>query len=478
MEETTCIKSCAWAVAWDNETERHHYLCDVDIAFAGNAITFIGKGYDGPADHEIDGRQLLVLPGFVDIHSHPSVESANKGIREEHGVAEMYMSGLYERVNAFHLDEDGQRASAEIAFCELLKSGVTTIVDLSFAYPGWIDLLARSGLRAYVAPGYASSSWQVDNRHELKYRWDEAAGHEGMDQALDLIAEAETHPCGRLTGMLYPAQIDTCSADLLRDSLDAARERARPLQTHAAQSVVEFNVMIQRYGKTPIQWANDIGLLSPNTILGHTIFVDHHSWLHWSTRMDLDVLAESQTSVAHCPVVFSRYGQTMENLGRYLRAGVNVGIGTDCAPHNIIEEIRAAAICARVSAEDIHTISTEDVLHAATVGSAKALLRDDIGRLAPGMKADIVLVDLAQPMMMPVRDPLRSLIYHAADRSVSAVYVDGVRVVENGKVLTLDFRDAGGRLEESQRHMLEAAPTRDYANRTGQEISPLSLRMG
>lgn len=478
MTKTTCIKDCAWVVAWDNQTERHHYLRDVDVSFTGNAITFVGKGYDGPADHEIDGRQLLVLPGFVDIHSHPSAESANKGVREEHGVPEMYMSGLYERLGAFHLDEEGQSASAEIAFCELLTSGVTTVVDLSEAYPDWIDLLARSGLRGYVAPGYASSSWQMDNRHELKYRWDEAAGRKAMDQALELITEAEAHPCGRLTGMLYPAQIDTCSADLLRDSVDAARERGRPLQTHAAQSVVEFNVMIQRYGKTPILWASDIGLLGPNTILGHAVFADHHSWLHWSTRTDLGVLAASQTSVAHCPVVFSRYGQTMQNLGRYLRAGVNVGIGTDCAPHNIIEEIRAAAIFARVSAEDIFTITTEDVFHAATVGSAEALLRDDIGRLAPGMKADIVLVDLAHPPMMPVRDPLRSLIYHAADRSVRDVYVDGVRVVENGKVLTLDFRDACGRLEEAQRHMLEAAPSHDYASRTDQEISPLSLRMG
>ena len=318
----------------------------------------------------------------------------------------------------------------------------------------------------------------MDNRQELKFRWDEAAGRAGMDRALKFIAEAEAHPCGRLAGMLYPAQIDTCSAELLRDSLDAARERARPLQTHASQSVVEFNAMVQRYGKTPIQWAADIGLLGPHTILGHGIFLDHHSWLHWWTRTDLGVLAESRASVAHCPVVFSRYGQTMQNLGSYLRAGVNVGMGTDCAPHNIIEEMRAAAICARISAENIFTLKTADVFHAATVGGAKALMRDDIGRLAAGTKADIVLVDLEHALMKPVRDPLRSLIYHAADRSVRDVYVDGNKVVENGRVLNLDPGDAGGRLEDAQRRMLEAAPSIDYAKRTAEEIVPLTLPMG
>ena len=120
-------------------------------------------------------------------------------------------------------------------------------------------------------------------------------------------------------------------------------------------------------------------------------------------------------------------------------------------------------------------ITTEQVFHAATVGGATALSRDDIGRLAPGAKADIVLVDLEHPLMRPVRDPLRSLIYHGADRAVRDVYVDGYKVVDDGQVLTLDYHDAITRVEEAQRRMLQQVPSRDYAARSAEQMAPLSL---
>ncbi|MEE8532857.1 MAG: amidohydrolase family protein [Alphaproteobacteria bacterium] len=475
MTTTTCIRNAAWVAAWDAAAERHVYRRDVDVVFSGDTIAFVGRDYGGDVDEVIDGRDLFVMPGLVDIHSHPATEPAQKGVREEHGVREMYMTGLYERMQAFHLDEDGCRAAAEVAYCELLASGVTALADLSDPFDGWIELMAKSGLRGFVAPGYASARWYMENRHELKYAWDEAAGRAGLERALALIDAAEGHACGRLSGVISPWQIDTCSEELLRDSVAAARERGRPLTVHASQSVVEFNVMVGRHGRTPVQWAHDIGLLGPGTVLGHAIFIDAHPWLHWSTREDLGLIAESGTSVAHCPTVFSRYGQTLHDLGRYRRAGVNVGIGTDCSPHNMLEELRGAAILARVAAGDIDTLHTADVLHAATVGGAAALLRDDIGRVAAGAKADLVLVDLADVTMRPARDPLRSLVYTAAERAVRDVYIDGVKVVADRKVLTLDRDDAVGRLEEAQARMLEATPGHDYAGRRAADISPLSL---
>ena len=185
----------------------------------------------------------------------------------------------------------------------------------------------------------------------------------------------------------------------------------------------------------------------------------------------------SGTSVAHCPSPFARYGQTLEDFGRYRRAGVNIGFGTDVAPHNLIEEMRLAAILARISAEDITTTSTAELFHAATVGGASALGRDDIGRLAPGMKADFVLVDLKNPFMMPARDPLRSLIYTAADRAVHAVYVDGNKVVENKRVLTLDHAGALEIVAEAQARMAADVPNHDWRGRPADEIAPLSLRV-
>jgi cytosine/adenosine deaminase-related metal-dependent hydrolase len=475
MTRTTCIRNAAWVAAWDRAARRHVYKRDVDVVFAGDVITFVGKGYDGSADETIDGRRSFVMPGLIDIHAHPSTEPSYKGIREEHGVPEMYMSGLYERSVAFRLDEEGRKAAAEVAYSELLASGVTSMADLSANFDGWLDVAARSGLRAFLAPGYASSRWHLENDYDLKFEWDEVAGRRAFEEALNLIAEAENHPSGRLSGLIYPAQIDTCSESLLRDSIAAAHDTGRCLTTHAAQSVVEFNIMVQRHGKTPIQWARDIGLLGGNTILGHAIFIDEHSWLHWSSREDLGILVESGTSVAHCPSPFARYGQTLQDLGRYIRAGVNMGLGTDVSPHNLIEEMRLAAVLARIAAEDINTLSTADVFHAATIGGARALMRDDIGRLAPGMKADIVVVDLSDPTMMPARDPLRSLVYTSAERSVTDVFIDGIKVVADRRVLTLDRADAAGRLEDAQRRMIEAVPSHDYAKRTADQIAPLSL---
>jgi cytosine/adenosine deaminase-related metal-dependent hydrolase len=478
MKKTTCIRNAAWVAAWDASAGRHVYRRGIDVAMSGDAIVHVGKGYPGTVDETIDGEDLFVMPGLIDIHAHPHTEPSYKGLREEHGVPEMFMTGLYERNQAFKLDAAGRAAGAEVAYSELLASGVTTLADLSAPFDGWLDLLARSGLRGFVGPGYASARWHMERRHELKFKWDERAGRQGMEMALRLIAEAERHACGRLSGIIYPAQLDTCTGDLLRDSVAVARETRRPVTTHAAQSAVEFNVMVERHGKSPIQWAHDIGLLGPNTVLGHAIFIDEHSWLHWSTRKDLQHMVDTGTSVAHCPTTFARYGQTLEDLGRYLRAGVNIGIGTDVSPHNMLEEMRNAAILARIAAEDIDTVRTADVFHAATVGGAKALMREDIGRLAPGMKADLVLVDLADVAMMPVRDPLRSLVYTAAERAVRDVYVDGVKVVADRKVLTLDRRDAAGRLQQAQERMIAAVPGHDYAQRTADAIAPLSLPMG
>jgi len=165
----------------------------------------------------------------------------------------------------------------------------------------------------------------------------------------------------------------------------------------------------------------------------------------------------------------------MENFGDYLRAGVVIGLGTDCAPHNLVEEMRKAAILARIAARDVATVTTANLLHAATVGGATALMREDLGRIAVGKKADLVIVDLAVPHMIPARDPLRSFVYHAADRAVRDVFVDGRQVVGEGRVLTLDQASAGERLVEAQRRMLASARSRDYRGRSADEIVPLSL---
>ena len=473
---TTVIRNADWVIAWDEIAGRHIYRRNIDIAFNDGTIVFVGPHYSGAADQVIDGSDRLILPGLIDIHSHPEHEPLYRGVREEHGLRNMHMTGLYERSQAFSApDDEARTASAEFAYCELLLSGVTSLVDISAPWDGWIEVCAKSGMRGFLAPGYASARWRLANDFDLQYTWDEARGREGFTKALALIDDAARHTSGRLSGIVSPMQIDTCTADLLRDSRDAARERALPFTVHVAQSVSEVREMIRRHGKTPIQWACEIGVLGPDTILGHALFLDTHSWIRWWTETDLELIAETGASVAHCPTPFARYGQIMENFGDYLRAGVNMGLGTDTTPHNLVEEMRKAAVLARIAARDVATVTTSDLLYAATAGGAKALMRDDLGRIAIDKRADLVLVDLALPQMIPVRDPLRSFVYHAADRAVRDVFVDGRQVVAEGKVLTLDQADAAHRVYRAQQRMLEAAPRRDYRGRNDEEIVPLSL---
>jgi cytosine/adenosine deaminase-related metal-dependent hydrolase len=476
---TTLIRNADWLIAWDDAAGRQIYRRGVDLAFADDCIVFLGPGFAGTADRVIDGSRLMVMPGLVDIHSHPHHEPLYRGIREEHGVANMHMTGLYERGQAFSApDVEARAAGAEFAYCELLLSGVTSLVDISAPWDGWVELFAKSGLRGFLAPGYASARWFLENDQGPSYDWDEPRGRAGFNTALAVIDASLAHPSGRLSGVVSPMQIDTCSEGLLRDSRDAARERGLPFTTHCSQSVNEVREVIRRHGVTPIQWADRLGLLGPGTILGHALFLDTHSWIRWHTKRDLGLLGDSGTAVAHCPTPFARYGQIMEHFGDYLRAGVVMGLGTDCSPHNLVEEMRKASVLARIAARDIHAVEVADFLHAATAGGASALLRDDIGRLAPGKKADLVLVDLSCPQMQPARDPLRGLVYHAADRAVRDVFVDGVQVVAGRRVLTLDQDDAAMRLSAAQERMESAAPQRDYLRRKAKEIVPLSLPLG
>src|SRR5262245_16694318 len=208
---TTCIRNADCVVAWDASAKRHAYLGSGDVAFTGNTLTFVGRNYAGPADETIDGRNLMVMPGLVNVHSHPLWEASYRGIREEHGVPEMYMSGLFERSQAYALDDEGKLACAEVGYSELLLSGVTTLADLSRVMPGWLEVAAKSGLRMVLAPGYASARWVLRRSHLLEYEWNEDAGRRGLDDALKFIDGLATHPSGRLSGMLLPAQIDTCT---------------------------------------------------------------------------------------------------------------------------------------------------------------------------------------------------------------------------------------------------------------------------
>jgi len=474
--KTVRVSKLDLIVAWDESEGRHVYLEGADLVFSGNEIVHVGKDHAGPTDATIDGAGFMAMPGLVNVHSHPFSEPANKGVTEEFGSDKLGQSSLYEYLPVFGLDPESAGPSTQVALSELLKSGVTTITDLSVARAGWLDDLAASGIRAVVAPMARQGYWFTKNGHTVDYAWDEKAGARAFADALATIDAAIAHPSGRLSGMVCPSQIDTCSDGFFRENLAEARRRGIPVQTHAAQAVVEFNEIVRRHGKTPIEWLDSIGVLGPDLIIGHGIFLNDHPQIHWPHGDDFARLRDSGAAVAHCPTVFARRGIALNTLGRYMDAGIPVGIGTDTFPHNMLDEMRLACYAARVLTGNYKAATTRHAFEAATVGGAALLRRPDLGRLAPGCKADFSLVDLAHPYMQPAHEPVRSLIYSAGDRAIRHVWVDGTQVVRDGRVLTIDVEKATAGLVTGQRKRIATVASRDWAGRTADQLAPPVLR--
>src|SRR3954451_23745159 len=252
---TTVIRRADMVVGWDGQ--QHVYMPDADVAFEGGVLRFVGRGFPGPADTEIDGRGLMVMPGLVNIHSHPSSEPMNKGLLDEIGSPGLYNSSLYEFMPIFRADAEAVPHCVRVALSELLLSGVTTVADLSMAHPSWLDLLGESGMRVCIAPMFRSARWFTRNGHVVEYEWDTKAGERAFAEAMTLIERAEQHESGRLFGMVVPSQIDTCTPELLRDSFDEAKRRGGSWQIQAAQSVDEFHEIPRRHGFTPIGWLHE-----------------------------------------------------------------------------------------------------------------------------------------------------------------------------------------------------------------------------
>lgn len=471
----TCLRRVAWLVAWDAARGRHVYLRDADLAFDGAHVIHVGGRFEGAAAREIDGSASLVIPGLVNIHCHPAQSPLFQGCVEEFGNPRLFQSSRHRFRQAFVPDAEAMLASARFGLAELLAGGVTTAVDLSHAYPRWLDLLAESGIRAVAAPMYRSANWWTDTGQETKYDWLPDLGEAAFAEARAVMDAAEAHPSGRLSTMVSPAQVDTCTPELLARSAELARATGRPLHTHAAQSYAEFAGMARRHDRTPIAFLHGLGFLGPRTILGHAVFTDAHPWLHWPGRDDLRLLGESGTTVAHCPTVFLRDGTLLHDLGAYVAEGVRIALGTDTHPQNLLEEMRTAELLARAAAGPRHACDTAAVFHAATVGGAELLGRPDLGRIAPGARADLVRCTLAHPAMQPGRDPLRALIHVAAERAVRDVWVDGAQVVAEGEVLTIDRAAAARALGLAQARLAALVPGRDPAGAALETLAPRML---
>src|SRR5262245_6034968 len=194
----THIRRLDHVVAWDEADQRHVYLAAADLVLRDSEIVHVGPDYRGPADPVMDGAGFMAIPGFVHVHSHHFSEPGHTGLTEEVGSDKLGQSSLYEYLPVFGLDMEDGGPSTLVALSELLKSGVTTITDLSVPRPGWVDDLASTGIRAVMAPMMRQGYWFTKNGHTVEYAWDEKAGEKAFDVAMQILDQALKHPSGQI----------------------------------------------------------------------------------------------------------------------------------------------------------------------------------------------------------------------------------------------------------------------------------------
>jgi len=441
-----------WVVGYDESTGGHVLFEDGVVVIDGSQIVHVGHDFEAPVDREIDARGKLVSPGFVNTHVHAGVEGMT-GVQDlAHPDGTAWIGASCDFVGGpmpNYLTDEQIRTHMRFGIVHLLKSGCTTIVDvIGSSSPWWIgntpedveafaDEAGEIGARVYSTPGYRSLHSCVRPDGTRDYVSMEENGFRNLQRAIEFIERRHGSHDGRVMGMLYPHAVDNVAPDLLRATREAADQHGVGIQIHAAQNRNEVAVTLGRYGRTPIELLADTGVLGPDTILGHCIFVNTHSTIN-RPGDDLGLIADSGTSIAHSPIKFVYTGAVIESFQSYLDRGINMTIGTDIFPSDVGLEMRAASLAGKLIERDGAKVRTADLYNASTLGGAKALGRNDIGRLAPGAKADMIIVDLTNVDVGPVHDPILALVHYTTARDIETVIVDGQVLIDQHQAVNVD----------------------------------------
>jgi cytosine/adenosine deaminase-related metal-dependent hydrolase len=460
-----------WIVAHDGSG--HRLLRDGVVVLEGDRILHVGPRFEGRVDQTVDAADRIVTPGLISTHAHIAGSPLDRSFIEDRGNPQFSYSGLFEMlpVRAEAQDEEATRACIDFSMAEMLRGGVTTVMEIGPVGDYVVERAAHYGMRVYLGLGFRSGGWLTRDGKRVEWTWNEEAGRQGLRRAMDLHARQNGAHGDLVRCFFAPSQIDTCTAELLKDAKRAADEARCPYQVHTSQSVVEFNEMLGRHGKTPIAWMQELGVLGPNTILGHAIIIGGSSWTNYPAG-DVKIMADSGCSVAHAVWVFARRGVAMESFAKYRAAGINMSLGTDTNPQSVIEAMRWAAVVSKMAERQTEATTAAHVFDAATLGGARALGRDDLGRIAPGARADLVLWKASSWRMTPLRDPVKNIVYNASDEDVDRVYVNGRLVVDGGRVLAADETAILRALQEGGDRMWPRMTKGDWAGRTADQLSP------
>lgn len=457
---------------------QHRLYKNGEVVIEDGTVLFVGHDFAGEVARRIDLGQALISPGLIDLDALSDLDTTILGIDHHPGWAKgrvwpkSYIeSGPYEMYS-----QDELAFQKRFAFGQLLQNGITTAAPIaSLFYREWGETVAEFdaaadaagdlGLRVYLSPAYRSGGMMLESPGKIIPVFNEERGFAGLKDAADYIARQNGRHGDLVRGMLAPDRVETCTADLLKRTQTVAGELNCKIRLHMAQGQMEVDTVRELHGTTAPVWLNSLGVLNERIIAPHATN---------ATDEDLELYAQHNVSIIHCPLVSARGGSTLKSFSSVKKRGINIAMGTDTTPPDMLMNLLIGLITCRVNDGTPESIRCADLFDAATLGGAKALGRDDLGRLQAGAKADIAVFALDDTFMAPSIDPITTLVTGGSGKVTKAVFVDGRLSMRHGEVAGIDMQAARAQAQTQYDGLIAKYPERSYNNPPVSEIFPPS----
>jgi len=399
-----------------------------DLLIAGDRVAAVGSSMSPPPDADVlDARDAFVLPGFVQAHVHV-VQSLARG----HADGLPLLRWLTERIWPYEAALEAQEvsAAARLGVAELLAGGTTTALDMGTTRDQDEVFAAAQNLGIRFASGKCHMDVGDDVPERLREDTDES-----LAEAERLGGRWHGEANGRLRYAVAPRFALSCSRDLMTRAAALARQHGYLLHSHASENADETRAVRERTGRGNVAFLADLGLTGRDTVLAHCVHLDD---------AEVVALATQGTAVAHCPGANLKLASGIADLPRLLAAGVRLGLGADGPPGNnrlsIFHEMALAGTLHNL-AHGAGAVDPWTVLELATCRGAAAIGLEQVGRLAPGWKADVVVLDRRAWAMSGDADPAATIVFGGGVESVRHVVVDGRIVVHDRELTSADAGD-------------------------------------
>jgi cytosine/adenosine deaminase-related metal-dependent hydrolase len=469
MMQGRTLLSARWVIG--HRHGRHMTYENGVVVIEGAQVIHVGHCFDGEVARRIDYGEAVISPGFIDLDALADLDTTILGI--DNGPAwkkgrvwpESYVDrGPYEMYSPEELAFQKRHA-----FAQLIRNGITTALPIaSLFYRAWGETVSEFepaaaaaedlGLRVYLGPAYRTGGQVTDETGNIRAVYDEARGLEGLEEAARFAARIDGIAGGRIRAMFAPDRIETCTGALLTRTAEIAAEMGAPVRQHCAQSPTELRLVREQHGCGPIEWLDRLGVLGPRWLLPHGTH---------ATDAEFALIAGSGAALVHCPLVAARHGGMLRSFPRCRDRGITIGMGTDTYPADMILNMQIGLMTARL-AEGMEAIRAEDLFDAATLGGAQALGRDDLGRLAPGAKADITVIDLRGTLQ--TADPVQTLLTSCSGRDVRDTWIEGRRVMADGIIPGVDAAADAARAQAQFDGLIAKYPERTVGHPPAGEI--------